>query len=121
MKNANAITRVVTSVRRGLDALRTGSRRDDDPREVRLLAGAATLPAALEYRLIVEALADREQLPIGALIDRVAVAVYRETLQEDGSAADLGVFGPRIFAPDIRHILEAGNGRLWTISSPATN
>ena len=118
----NAISRVVTSaLRRGMDALLAGGRQANDPREVRLLARGDVVPTALEDRLIVQELAGHERCPISALVDRVAAAVYQETLRQDGSATDLGVFGPRIFAPDIRHILEAGNGHLWTISEPATN
>ena len=105
-------------VRRAVGPHGTGRPHPDDPREVRLITSDGAETAALEDRLIVDALAGLGCLPIGTLVDHVAVAVYQETLRQDGSVADVGLFGSRIFVPDILRVLEAGNGHRWAISTP---
>jgi hypothetical protein len=117
-----AITRVVGgAMRRALGARRQENDLPPDRREVSLLPGASAAPEALEHRLIVDTLGRHGQLRIGALVELVATAVYRDTLRGGGSVADLGVFGPRVFVPDVLNALEAGNGSLWTISAARTS
>jgi hypothetical protein len=116
---STSVMRVIGDVvRRAVGAHGSGRAHAPDPREVRLITSQGAETAALEDRLIVNALAGPGCLPIGTLIDQVAVAVYREMLREDGSVADVGLFGARIFVPDILWALEAGNGHRWAISAP---
>ncbi len=113
-----SLARAINGAVRGVLG-RRGSARSDDPREVHLLARAAGAPMTLEERLIVEALAGAGSLRLAELVSRAAHALYREEQRLGAGAADIGIFGSRLFAPDVARALEAGNGRLWTITARA--
>lgn len=116
------ITRAINhAVRRALHVLRAADVGDSNPSEACLLTGGSAAPTTLEERLIVEALAGPGRLRVDALVPLVAAVLYREELRHGGSAADLGLFGARVFVPDVLRALEAGNGRLWTISAVETS
>jgi hypothetical protein len=82
------------------------------------VASAATLTR--EERLIMLTLAGAGALTVEDVLRRVSPLVYREELQRGGWSVDIGMFGPRVFAPDVARALAGGNGRLWTITSPAS-
>jgi hypothetical protein len=54
-------------------------------------------------------------IPFHVLVNRVAVELYQKELAEGGWLLDLAVTGSRLFVPDVRKEIEAGNGRLWQI------
>lgn len=88
-------------------------------REVRLLASAPGPAAASpEERLIAATLESAGPLPSDELVSRVSSMLYREQRRQGVWADDLGVLGASLFAGDVEHALQAGNGRLWTIIEP---
>jgi hypothetical protein len=88
---------------------------------VRLLAPAASSTTLTrEERLIARTLAATEALTVEDLRGQVSQLLYREESQRGGWAVDIGMFGPRVFTPDVARALAAGNGRLWTITSQAS-
>ena len=86
-----------------------------DAREARLLPGAT--PATPEERLIADTLAGAERIDVDAVVDAVSASLYRQELQDGGSAAELSLLGSRVFVPDVLRALEAGDGRLWILSA----
>ena len=113
-----AVARVLDGVlRRVRDVLGTGITPPEDPREARLLPGAA--PATIEETLIALALAGPGRLRVDALVATVSTPLYREELRQGGGAVDLSLLGPRIFAPLVVSTLEGGDGRLWRLSTAA--
>jgi hypothetical protein len=114
------VTRVLNgALQRVLDVFAPDSVASADPREARLLPGAVAAPETDEERLIVEALGASGRLPVDALVATVADTLYREELSEGGQDADLSLLGASVFIPDVRHALEAGDGRLWTLAVAA--
>src|SRR5688572_3368335 len=107
------------ALRRVLDVFAPDSVAPSDPREARLLPGAGAAPATPEERLIVEALASAGPVPMDALVIAVSNALYRDELSEGGNDADLSLLGAGVFMPDVLRALEAGDGRLWTLSVAA--
>ncbi len=106
---------IVRRVRRAFGAV--GSAPDaGDLRQVRLLADTRRSPITLEERLIVRELEGAEPRAVDDLVVSISRTLYREEWQRGGWTADIGIFGPTLFAPDIARALEAGNGQLWTIT-----
>jgi hypothetical protein len=88
---------------------------------VRLLADAQRSPVRPEECLIAGALAGNEPRTVDELVAGISRLLYREEWRRGGWAVDLGIFGSDLFAADVTHALEAGNGHLWTITeSPKT-
>ena len=104
------------ALRRVLDVFAPDSVAHSDPREARLLPAAGAAPATPEEQLIVEALASAGPVPVDALVAAVSNALYRDELSEGGNDADLSLLGAGVFMPDVLRALEAGDGRLWTLS-----
>ena len=75
-------------------------------------------PEGTEERLILAELGRGGALGIDALVDRVARALYEGEQRRGAWAADIGVFGPTLFESEVRRALQAGDGRLWTITAP---
>ena len=114
------VTRVLSgALRRVLDVFAPDRVANSDPRVARLLHGAVAAPRTPEERFIVEALASTGRLSVNALVAAVADALYRDELAEGGNDADLSLLGSGVFMPDVLHALEAGDGRLWTLSVAA--
>jgi hypothetical protein len=84
-------------------------------RQARLLPGAT--PDTPEERLIADKLAGAERVDVDAVVDAVSTALYRQELDEGGSAAELSLLGSRVFVPDVLRALEGGDGRLWALSA----
>jgi hypothetical protein len=114
------MTRVLNgALQRVLDVFAPDTVANADPREARLRPGAIAAPKTTEERLIVEALAGAGRLTVDALVATVSDALYREELSEGGHDTDLSLLGAGVFVPDVLHALEAGDGRLWTLSVAA--
>jgi hypothetical protein len=106
---------IVRRVRRAFS--KVGSAPDTgDLRQVRLLTGTKRSPLTPEECLIVRELGGAEPRAVDDLVASVSRTLYREEWRRGGWIADIGIFGPNLFAPDVRRALEAGNGQLWTIT-----
>ena len=49
------------------------------------------------------------------LVQRIARDLYDEELKRGAAAVDIGIFGSRLFEPEVAHSLSAGKGTLWEI------
>ncbi len=66
-------------------------------------------------RLAVSSLKQEGAIPFQLLVEHVAFDLYREELRNGAWVLDIGLFGSRLFAPDVVREIEAGNGILWEI------
>jgi hypothetical protein len=113
-----AVLRAIARVRSAFGAL--GSAPEvagvGDLRQVRLLANPDRSPMTPEEGLIARELSDAEPRAFDDLVAVISRRLYLDEWRRGGWAADIGLFGPRLFAPDIARALEARNGQLWTIT-----
>ena len=74
-------------------------------------------PATRVERATLRVLKETGETPLERLVDRVADELYREELRDGAWLVDLGLFGSRLFVPDVLRSLKAHNGRLWQITN----
>jgi hypothetical protein len=72
-------------------------------------------PSTYVERLAVAALKETGTQPLHRLVERVAAELYREELRHGATTLDIGLFGSRLFVPDVISELDARNGSLWRI------
>ena len=75
----------------------------------------STSPATRVERATVRVLKETRETPLETLVERVADELYREELRNGAWLVDLGLFGSRLFVPDVLRSLKAYNGSLWQI------
>jgi hypothetical protein len=73
-------------------------------------------PPSPEERLILAELAQGAPVGVDGLVGRVSRTLYHSARAGGAWAADIGVFGTAVFESDVRAVLRAGDGRLWTIT-----
>jgi len=81
---------------------------------VRLIANPAR-PATRIERASLAVLSESGETSFDALVARVADELYREEIRHGAGAVDLGLFGSRLFVPDVLRSLDRYNGVLWEI------
>jgi len=94
------------------------ARADGDPGLAVRLLGNGDVPSPLdEVDAILEVLRRAGRVRLDALVREAAEALYRSELARGGANVDLGLFGPGIFVPEIRRVVDASHGRLWEIAA----
>lgn len=86
---------------------------------VRLLDGPRRPAATPVERLAVRALERDGVLPYPTLVLRVADDLYREELRRGGWNSDIGVWGSRLFVPEVERELGTSAGLLRTTAARA--
>ena len=69
-------------------------------------------------RLTVSSLRREGVIPLQLLVERVADELYHEELRKGAWVLDIGLFGSKLFVPDVIGEIEARNGTLWQIEKP---
>ena len=76
-----------------------------------------TGPATRVERAALRVLKETGEAPLVTVVERVADELYREELRDGAWLVDLGLFGSRLFVPDVLRSLKAYDGRLWQITN----
>jgi hypothetical protein len=84
---------------------------------VRLLQQAGRSPQTAIESEIMAVLSDEGAISYQQLVGQVADRLYHEELRCGGGASDIGLFGSRIFYPEVIAAIKTGVGELWDISS----
>ena len=69
-------------------------------------------------RLAVSNLKREGVISLQQLVERVANELYHEELHNGAWALDIGLFGSKLFVPDVMSEIKARNGTLWQIEKP---
>ena len=89
---------------------------DSIERVVRLISPPArTGESEIEIKLI-SLLKTEGAISSHQLVQRIARDLYDEELKRGAAAVDIGIFGSRLFEPDVAQSLKAGEGTLWNIA-----
>ena len=68
----------------------------------------------IELKLIA-ALQSDGAASFGQLVQRISRDLFDEELRRGAAAVDIGIFGSRLFEPEVAQTLSAGAGTLWEI------
>ncbi len=69
---------------------------------------------ALELQIIA-ILKEAEAVSHDQLVQRIARDLYESELRRGAAAVDIGIFGSRLFEPEVAQTLRGGDGVLWQI------
>ena len=84
-------------------------------RVVRLITSPARAgETEIELKLI-SLLKNERVVSFHQLVQRIARDLYDEELSRGAAAVDIGIFGSRLFEPEVAQSLRAGDGTLWEI------
>ncbi len=86
-------------------------------RNVRLVEPAPRLPLTPFERLVVETLTREGVLRFNTLVERIALDFYLDELRHGAWILDIGLFGSKLFIPEVARELKAGDGILWEIKA----
>ncbi|HSE90533.1 MAG TPA: hypothetical protein VLJ79_30270 [Candidatus Binatia bacterium] len=81
------------------------------------LAPGSRQPQTRVEQLAVSVLASQGAIPLDTLAERVASELYHQELRKGAQVLDIGLFGSRLFLPDVIGEIEARNGTLWRIEN----
>ena len=88
---------------------------------VRLIDASRRAPAtSIEVQLF-SLLKKEGSVSYDRLVQRVADELYQGELEHGAAALDIGVFGGRLFEPDVVAAIHAADGVLWEITSGEGN
>ena len=68
----------------------------------------------IELKLIA-ALQSDGSVSSGQLVQRISRDLFDEELRRGAAAVDIGIFGSRLFEPEVAQTLSAGAGTLWEV------
>jgi hypothetical protein len=72
-------------------------------------------PVTSAERFAIAVLKAKGPQPFHRLVECVASELYREELRNGATTLDIGLFGSKLFVPDVVGELKARNGSLWRI------
>jgi len=90
---------------------------DRRDRNVRLVEPAPRLPLTPFERLVVATLTREGAMRFSTLVELVALDFYLDELRHGAWILDIGVFGSKLFIPEVARELKAGDGVLWEIKA----
>src|SRR5688500_14309093 len=67
-------------------------------------------PETSVERFTIAVLTQRGAMPLYRLVECVAYELYREEIRNGATTLDIGLFGSRLFVPDVIAALKARNG-----------
>ncbi|HXG53617.1 MAG TPA: hypothetical protein VNN77_19625 [candidate division Zixibacteria bacterium] len=92
-----------------------GQRTGNVTGDVYALAPSARLPVTDSEEFLAALLAKEKRLPYEKVLLSLADSLYRRELRAGGWAADVGVFGRRLFLAEARRVVERAKGELWEV------
>jgi hypothetical protein len=85
---------------------------------VRLIEPHSRPPVTPVERLAVSMLKREGKIPLRLLVEGVASDLYEEELRNGAWILDIGLFGSRLFVPEVAGEIKARDGTLWQIEKP---
>ena len=88
---------------------------DSIERDVRLISPPARAGETDIALKLISVLKNEGAVSFRLLVYRIAKDLYDEELRRGAAAVDIGIFGSRLFEPEVAQSLRAGNGMIWEI------
>jgi hypothetical protein len=109
----------MTSIRQALMGMlpRKSSLTDKSNNIIVRLEQGSREPVTPVEQLTVSVLSSKGTMSLRTLAERVASELYHQELRNGAQVLDIGLFGSRLFLPDVISEIEARNGTLWRIEN----
>jgi hypothetical protein len=81
---------------------------------VRLMQSGGRRPADSVEQMIRNFLCQEGPKDVAKVVKRVAMRIYQDELRQGARLLDIGLFGAKLFEPEVAKALRSGMGVLWT-------